>query len=108
MPGASLEGSSPPCTSLIVTFTITGNDLPMPPDMAVGSVSLQKDGVTRWSAPTSADETGFDRYNKFVGAARGCRTDAFSEGDSLELVVHARAAAVPFELRTAVKLGYAW
>lgn len=108
MPGALLPGSMPECVPLYVMFTIAGNELPLPSDIKAPTVALRKNGTIHWTTATSPTETGLASDNTFVGAARGCRTEAFTEGDVLDVLVRVQSGAESVDVVTKVVLTTAY
>ena len=103
MPMGLLPGQEPPCTALIVRFSVTTNQV-LPPEMSAKSVSLSKGAAPQWTAEVSPSETGLTGANTIEGVARGCKTEAFSEGDTLDVSVLINAGDEQSEVKTSVRL----
>ena len=97
-----------PCTSLIVSFSVTSSEDSLPPDFSAESVSLGKNSTAIWKAETSKSETGLSDAKTLKGIARGCRTDAFAEGDELNAIIRVKTRDDVADVNATVKLYYAF
>ncbi len=104
MPLALLPGQEPPCTALIVRFSVTTDQAALPAEMSAKSVSLSKGAAPQWTAEVSPSETGLTSASTIEGVARGCKTEAFSEGDTLDVRVLMNAGDEQSEVKTSVQL----
>jgi hypothetical protein len=103
MPIALLPGQEPPCTPLIILFKIVANQ-PLPADISTKSISLGKNASVLWAQDVSKTESSLSNERTIEGRASGCRTSAFSEGDTLDVKVILTTSNEQSEVKTTVKL----
>jgi len=107
MPTVIFPGQLPSCTPLIVKFKVTAAE-PLPSQFTAESVSLDKNGSDQWKEVASISETFLSSATTVDGVARGCRTSAFAEGETIESTVHVRFGDAEADVRTLVTLFYAF
>lgn len=107
MPTGYAPGQEPACTALIVRFVVTSQE-GLPADTTATSVALeQRLSAKSTRLQASSNETGLSSSNTIDGVARGCRSDAFREGDDLDVLVRVRSSGLEDDVRTTVRLYYA-
>jgi len=107
MPTVVLPDQPSLCIPLIVRFKVIATSA-LPSDFTAESVSLGKNGSVQWEETSSSSETRLTGPTTAEGAARGCRTPVFAEGDALDAIIHVRTSDAEADVRTSVTLYYAW
>lgn len=106
MPTVLLPGQNESCTPLTVLFKIVANQ-PLPADISAKSIWLGKDASVLWTQDVSNSDVSLLNERSIEGRASGCRTSAFSDGDTLEVTIVLTTSHEHAEVKTTVKLSVA-
>jgi hypothetical protein len=106
MPTVVFPGQALPCTGLIVRFVVSSTSAGLPTDITPEAVTLKKATGAAWVGAVASSETERSSAS-LAGVARGCRSEAFADGDELDVAVRVRSGATRTDVETKVRLFYA-